>query len=83
MRVLSFQRHFTCHAEGSVLVSVGRTKVIRTASVMEGVPRFLKDKGEGWVTAEYGLLPRSTGTGTDREAARGVSKVVARKKSSA
>lgn len=71
MRVLSFQRHFTCHAEGSVLVSVGRTKVICTASVMEGVPRFLKDKGEGWVTAEYGLLPRSTGTRTDREAARG------------
>ena len=71
MRVLSFQRHFTCHAEGSVLVSVGRTKVICTASVMEGVPRFLKNKGEGWVTAEYGLLPRSTGTRTDREAARG------------
>lgn len=71
MRPVSFERHFTCHAEGSVLVSVGRTKVLCTASVIEGVPRFLKDKGEGWVTAEYGLLPRSTGTRTDREAAKG------------
>lgn len=71
MRPISFERHFTCHAEGSVLVSVGRTKVLCTASVVEGVPRFLKDKGEGWVTAEYGLLPRSTGTRTDREAAKG------------
>lgn len=71
MRPISFERHFTCHAEGSVLVSVGRAKVLCTASVVEGVPRFLKDKGEGWVTAEYGLLPRSTGTRTDREAAKG------------
>lgn len=71
MRPISFVRHFTCHAEGSVLVSVGRTKVLCTASVIAGVPKFLKDKGEGWVTAEYGLLPRSTGTRTDREAAKG------------
>ena len=70
-RAVSFERGFTCHAEGSVLVSVGRTKVLCTASVLDGVPKFLKDKNEGWVTAEYGLLPRSTGTRTDREAARG------------
>ncbi len=70
-RPLSIERHFTCHAEGSVLITVGKTKVICTASVQAGVPRFLKDKGEGWVTAEYGLLPRSTGTRTDREAAKG------------
>ena len=70
-RPLSIQRHFTCHAEGSVLISVGRTCVICTASVQAGVPRFLKDRGEGWVTAEYGLLPRATGTRTDREAAKG------------
>ncbi len=71
MRPISFERRFTCHAEGSVLVSVGRTKVLCNASVIEGVPRFLKDKGEGWVTAEYALLPRATGTRTDREAAKG------------
>lgn len=71
MRTLTFERRYTCHAEGSVLVSVGRTKVICTASVSVGVPKFLKDKGEGWVTAEYGLLPRATGTRCDREAARG------------
>ena len=71
MRALSFERGFTCYAEGSVLVSVGRTRVLCNASVIEGVPKFLKDKGEGWVTAEYGLLPRSTGTRTEREAARG------------
>ena len=70
-RPLTIQRHFTCHAEGSVLISVGKTKVICTASVQAGVPRFLKDKAEGWVTAEYGLLPRSTGTRTEREAAKG------------
>ncbi len=71
MRAVSFERGFTCYAEGSVLVSVGRTRVLCNASVIEGVPRFLKDRNEGWVTAEYGLLPRSTGTRTDREAARG------------
>ena len=70
-RPLTIQRHFTCHAEGSVLISVGKNKVICTASVQAGVPRFLKDKAEGWVTAEYGLLPRSTGTRTEREAAKG------------
>lgn len=71
MRFIQFERGFTCHAEGSVLVTVGRTKVLCTASVSPTVPKFLNDKNEGWVTAEYGLLPRSTGTRTDREAARG------------
>lgn len=60
MRSIQFERGFTCHAEGSVLVSVGRTKVLCTASVSPTVPKFLNDKNEGWVTAEYGLLPRST-----------------------
>jgi ribonuclease PH len=59
------------HAEGSALVEVGDTRVIVTASVEEGVPRFLRGRGEGWVTAEYGMLPRSTGERTAREAARG------------
>ena len=71
LRPISFVRHYTKYAEGSVLVSAGDTKVLCTASVVEGVPRFLKDKGEGWVTAEYGLLPRATGTRCDREAAKG------------
>ena len=71
MRPLSFERHYTCYAEGSVLVSVGRTKVLCNATVTPGVPRFMKDSGEGWVTAEYSLLPRSTATRTDREAAKG------------
>ncbi|MGV6817521.1 MAG: ribonuclease PH [Thiotrichales bacterium] len=71
LRPISFKRHYTCHAEGSVLVSYGRTKVLCTASVEERVPPFLKGKGQGWVTAEYGMLPRSTGTRTQREAARG------------
>jgi ribonuclease PH len=68
---MQFERGFTCHAEGSVLVSFGQTKVICTASVTAGVPRFLRGKGEGWLTAEYGMLPRSTGSRMDREAARG------------
>ena len=68
MRLL---RNFTKHAEGSVLVEFGDTRVICTASVEERVPAFLKGKGEGWVTAEYGMLPRSTHTRSDREAARG------------
>ena len=55
MRPLSFERHYTCYAEGSVLVSVGRTKVLCNATVTPGVPRFMKDSGEGWVTAEYSL----------------------------
>ena len=71
MRTISFERGYTCHAEGSVLVSFGRTKVICTASVNAGVPSFLRGKGEGWLTAEYGRLRRSTGTRMDREAARG------------
>jgi ribonuclease PH len=64
-------RHFTRHAEGSVLVEFGATKVICTASVDERVPMFLKGKGKGWVTAEYGMLPRATHTRSGREAARG------------
>lgn len=70
-RPIAFLRHYTKYAEGSVLVCAGDTKVLCTASVTPGVPRFLQGKGEGWVTAEYGLLPRSTGTRTEREAARG------------
>jgi ribonuclease PH len=71
MRAIQFKRGYTCHAEGSVLVSFGQTKVICTASVSAGVPGFLRGKGEGWLTAEYGMLPRSTGSRMDREAARG------------
>ena len=71
MRPIQFERGYTCHAEGSVLVSFGHTKVICTASISAGVPGFLRGKGEGWLTAEYGMLPRSTGSRMDREAARG------------
>ncbi|MEP5765818.1 MAG: ribonuclease PH [Halieaceae bacterium] len=71
LRDISFTRNFTCHAEGSVLVAFGNTKVICTASVSEGVPRFLRGQGSGWITAEYGMLPRSTGERMGREAARG------------
>jgi ribonuclease PH len=71
MRGVRIQRDYTRHAEGSVLIEFGDTRVICTASVEEKVPGFLKDKGRGWVTAEYGMLPRSTNTRTDREAARG------------
>ena len=71
MRAIQFDRGYTSHAEGSVLVSFGLTKVICTASVSAGVPGFLRGKGEGWLTAEYGMLPRSTGSRMDREAARG------------
>ena len=71
MRALSFETNYTIHAEGSVLVAFGNTKVIVTASVEEKVPPFLRGKGEGWVTAEYGMLPRATHTRGDREAARG------------
>ena len=71
MRQISFERGYTCHAEGSVLVAFGNTKVICTASISAGVPGFLRGKGEGWLTAEYGMLPRSTGSRMDREAARG------------
>jgi ribonuclease PH len=71
LRDISITRQFTCHAEGSVLVAFGNTKVICTASVEKGVPRFLRGEGQGWITAEYGMLPRSTGERMGREAARG------------
>ncbi len=71
MREVSFQRHFTRHAEGSVLTCFGDTRVLVTASVEERVPGFLRGTGQGWVTAEYGMLPRSTHTRSDREATRG------------
>ncbi len=71
MRAIKFTRNFTKHAEGSVLVEFGHTRVLCTATVEEKVPRFLKGKGQGWVTAEYGMLPRSTNTRMGREAARG------------
>ena len=71
LRDVTIDRHFTCHAEGSVLVSFGNTKVICTASVENSVPGFLRGQGQGWVTAEYGMLPRSTGERMGREAARG------------
>ena len=71
LRPLSITRRFTTHAEGSVLIEAGRTRVLCTASVEEGVPQFLKGKGQGWLTAEYGMLPRATNTRTRREAAEG------------
>jgi len=71
IRPINITREYTKHAEGSVLVEFGDTKVICTASVAPGVPRFLKDSGQGWLTAEYGMLPRATNTRTDREASRG------------
>ncbi|QNM96375.1 ribonuclease PH [Chitinimonas koreensis] len=71
LRPVRITRHYTRHAEGSVLVEMGDTKVICTASVEESVPPFLKGKGEGWVTAEYGMLPRATHTRMKREAAAG------------
>ena len=71
LRSIEITRHFTQHAEGSVLVKMGNTHVLCTASVDEAVPPFLKGKGEGWVTAEYGMLPRSTHTRMKREAAGG------------
>src|SRR5690606_37043896 len=71
MRQVRIERGFTSHAEGSVLVCVGDTRVLCTASVDNKVPAFLRGKGEGWVTAEYGMLPRATHSRSDREAARG------------
>ncbi|MFM5917285.1 MAG: ribonuclease PH [Novosphingobium sp.] len=71
MRAISFEPHYTKHAEGSVLVSFGHTKVICTASVEERLPPWLRGKGEGWVTAEYSMLPRATHTRGSREAAKG------------
>ncbi|WP_306478665.1 ribonuclease PH [Methyloversatilis sp.] len=70
-RTLRITRNFTQHAEGSVLIEVGDTRVLCTASVEESLPPFLRGKGQGWVTAEYGMLPRSTHTRSAREAAKG------------
>lgn len=71
IRPVKIDKNFTCYAEGSVLISVGNTKVICMASVEEKVPSWMKDSPKGWVTAEYGMLPRATGTRTDREAVKG------------
>ncbi|AWL13427.1 tRNA nucleotidyltransferase [Saliniradius amylolyticus] len=71
IRPVTITRNFTCHAEGSVLIEFGNTKVLCNATVEEGVPRFMKGQGKGWVTAEYSMLPRSTHTRSQREAARG------------
>ena len=71
VRPVTLTRNYTKHAEGSVLVEFGDTKVLCTASIEEGVPRFLKGQGQGWITAEYGMLPRSTHTRNAREAAKG------------
>ena len=71
LREIRLSRHYTKHAEGSVLVEFGDTKVLCNATVEGSVPRFLKGSGQGWITAEYGMLPRSTGSRMDREAARG------------
>jgi ribonuclease PH len=71
LRPISLERNYTMHAEGSVLVSFGNTKVLCTASFTPGVPRFKKGSGEGWVTSEYSMLPRATNTRNDREAVKG------------
>jgi ribonuclease PH len=71
LRAVSITRHYTKHAEGSVLIACGDTRVLCTASVEDRVPPWLRGKGEGWVTAEYGMLPRATGERTQREASRG------------
>jgi len=71
IRPVTITRNFTAHAEGSVLIEIGDTKVLCTATVESGVPRFMKGQGKGWVNAEYGMLPRSTHTRNQREAARG------------
>jgi ribonuclease PH len=71
LREIQIQRGYTRHAEGSVLIAFGDTRVICTASVEDGVPGFLRNRGQGWITAEYGMLPRATHSRTDREAARG------------
>ena len=71
LREIIIERHYTVHAEGSVLISAGQTKVLCTASVEDRVPPWLRGKGQGWVTAEYGMLPRATGTRNAREASRG------------
>lgn len=71
LRTITLTRNYTNYAEGSVLVEFGQTKVLCNASIVEGVPRFLKGKNQGWVTAEYGMLPRATHSRTEREASRG------------
>jgi ribonuclease PH len=71
LRPITITRNYTKHAEGSVLIEFGETKVLCNASVVDNVPRFLKGKGQGWLTAEYGMLPRSTHSRMDREASRG------------
>lgn len=71
MRPVKIERNYTMHAEGSVLVSFGNTKVLCNASFTPGVPRFKKDSGEGWITSEYAMLPRATNTRSDREAVKG------------
>ncbi len=71
LRSLTFTRHYTKYAEGSVLVTMGNTKVLCNVSITPGVPRFLKEKKQGWITAEYGMLPRATHERSEREAARG------------
>jgi len=71
LRPITITRNFTCHAEGSVLIEFGNTKVLCNASVVDGVPRFLKGKKQGWVTAEYGMLPRATHDRCRREASSG------------
>jgi len=70
-RRIEITRNYTCHAEGSVLIQCGQTHVLCNVSVIEGVPSFLKGQGQGWLTAEYGMLPRSTSSRMQREAARG------------
>jgi len=71
MREIKITRNYTCHAEGSVLIEFGNTRVLCNATVEERIPRFLRDKGQGWITAEYGMLPRSTNSRMRREAASG------------
>ena len=71
LRTVTIERHYTRHAEGSVLVSFGDTRVLCTASIEDRAPAWLRGKGEGWITAEYGMLPRATNTRMQREAARG------------
>ncbi|MGQ3889854.1 ribonuclease PH [Legionella sp. CNM-1927-20] len=71
LRPIKITRQYTNHAEGSVLVEFGETRVLCNASVIEGVPRFLKGKNQGWITAEYGMLPRATHSRCDREASKG------------
>lgn len=71
LRNITIERHYTHHAEGSILISCGNTKVLCNASVEARIPHFLKGKGQGWITAEYGMLPRSTNSRMGREAARG------------